>query len=221
LLRCRGVRYPRRPRRRPGGRVLRIDAAGSLLALAQTRAASEGLANIEFRHGDATCTGLPDGRFDAAACVFGVFFATDMTAFAAEMWRLVRPGGLLAITTWGPGLFEPASSHFWDCVAEMDPALVRAFNPWDEITTEAALTDLFLHAGVPPPDIAMAAGQHHLKHPDRFWDIVLGSGYRATTDALTPGQQAELRDRLLRRLRAAEITALRTDVIFGTAQRRG
>jgi ubiquinone/menaquinone biosynthesis C-methylase UbiE len=205
----------------PAGRVLGIDAAGPLLALARARAAREGLANIEFRHGDATRTGLPDGRFDAVACVFGVFFAADMTAFAAEMWRLVRPGGLLAITTWGPGLFEPASSHFWDCVAEMDPALVRAFNPWDEITTDAALTDLFLHAGVPRPAVAAAAGQHHLEHPDLFWDIVLGSGYRATTDALSPGQQAELRDRLLRSLRAAEITALRTDVLFGTAQRPG
>jgi hypothetical protein len=34
-------------------------------------------------------------------CVFGVFFAADMPAFAAEMWRHVRPGGTLAITTTG------------------------------------------------------------------------------------------------------------------------
>src|SRR5690349_1979412 len=52
-----------------------------------------------------------DGSFDAVVCVFGVFFAPDMTAFAAGMWRLVRPGGMLAITTWGPGLFEPACQH--------------------------------------------------------------------------------------------------------------
>jgi ubiquinone/menaquinone biosynthesis C-methylase UbiE len=32
-------------------------------------------------------------------CVFGVFFVPDMPAFVAEMWRLVRPGGTLAITT--------------------------------------------------------------------------------------------------------------------------
>ena len=68
---------------------------------------------------DATCTGLPDGAFDAVVCVFGVFFAPDMAAFVQEMWRLVRPGGVLAITTWGPGLFEPASSHSWRCVGEV------------------------------------------------------------------------------------------------------
>ena len=54
-------------------------------------------------------------------CVFGVFFAADMTAFLREIWRLVRPGGVVAVTTWGPGLFEPANSHFWRCVGEVEP----------------------------------------------------------------------------------------------------
>ena len=85
-----------------------IDVAEPLLEQARGRAVREGLVNIEFRRGDATRTGLPDGCFDAVVCVFGVFFAPDMAAFVAEMWRLVRPGGLLAVTTWGPGWCEPA-----------------------------------------------------------------------------------------------------------------
>ena len=201
------------------GRVLGIDVAAPLLELARAKAAREDLANIEFRHGDATQTGLRDGRFDAVVCVFGVFFAPDMTAFTAEMLRLVRPGGLLAITTWGPGLFEPANSHFWESVGRAEPPLVKAFNPWDEITTEAALAGLFIRAGVTQPAVLAVPGQHHLDHPDQFWDIVLGSGYRATTDALSPGQQDQVRGRLLQELRSAKITTLRTDVIFGTARR--
>jgi ubiquinone/menaquinone biosynthesis C-methylase UbiE len=57
------------------GRVMGVDVAGPLLELARARAAGEGLANIEFRQGDAGRTGLPGGRFDAVVCVFGVFFA--------------------------------------------------------------------------------------------------------------------------------------------------
>ena len=104
VLRRRSVAIPAAGRAvGPGGRVLGVDVAGPLLELARAKAAAEGLANIEFRLADATSTGLPDGSFDAVVCVFGVFFARDMTAFVAEMWRLVRPGGVLAITTWGPG----------------------------------------------------------------------------------------------------------------------
>jgi ubiquinone/menaquinone biosynthesis C-methylase UbiE len=204
-----------------GGRVLGIDVAAPLLDLARARAAAEGLANAEFCHGDATRTGLPDSSFGAVVCVFGVFFAADMAGFVREMWRLVRPGGVLAVTTWGPGLFEPANSHFWRCVGEVEPTLFKSFNPWDEITTPAALAGLFSRGGVPDPTVVAAAGEHHLEHPDRFWDIVLGSGYRATADALSPGQRDRVRERLLGELRSHDVMTLRTDVIFGTARRAG
>ena len=142
--------------------------AGPILELARARAAAEGLAQLEFRLGDATRTGLPDGGFDAVVCVFGVFFAPDMPGFMREMWRLVGPGGVLAVTTWGPGLWEPASSHFWRCVGEVQPALFRAYNPWDGITTPSALAGLFAQAGVPNAVVAAVAGQHHLDHPDLY-----------------------------------------------------
>jgi ubiquinone/menaquinone biosynthesis C-methylase UbiE len=201
----------------PAGRVLGIDVAEPLLELARTRAAREGLANTEFRYGDATRTGLPYGGFDAVICVFGIFFAADMPAFAAEMWQLVRPGGVLAITTWGPGLFEPANTCFWESVGEVEPSLVRAFNPWDEITTPAALADLFPRSAAPA--VVAAPGEHHLGRPDSFWDIVLGSGYRATIDALGPAQRDRVHQRLLGKLRPRNISTVRTDVIFGTATR--
>ena len=201
------------------GRVLGVDVAQPLLDLALARAAGEGLANVEFRQGDATCTGLPTGCFDAVVCVFGVFFAADMEAFIAEMWRLVRPGGVLAVTTWGPGLFEPANSVFWECIGAVEPSLFKAFNPWDEITSAGALEDLFARAGAAPASVHAASGRHCLAHSDNFWDIVLGSGYRATVDALSPEQYNRVHDRLLGQLRSNAVTTLRTDVVFGTAQK--
>jgi ubiquinone/menaquinone biosynthesis C-methylase UbiE len=203
----------------PEGRVLGIDVAESLLDMARAKAAREGLANIEFRAGDATRTALPDGSFDAVICVFGVFFAPDMAGFVAEMWRLVRPGGVLAITTWGGGLFEPANTAFWESVREVEPSLFKAFNPWDEITTQAALADLLARGGVEHPAIRAAPGWHRLDHPDRFWDIVLGTGYRATVDALSQGQRDIVCERLLSKLRSEGITSVRTDVVFSTARR--
>jgi len=74
---------------------------------------------------------------------------------------------------------------------------------------------------VTEPAVEAAAGQHRLDHPDRFWDVVLGSGYRATVDALSPEQRDRVRDSLLAGLRSREISVLRTDVVFGTAARPG
>ena len=110
----------------PSGQVLALDLSPRLLELAARRAADEGLDNIEFRCADATSTGLPSESFDAVVCVFGVFFAADRHGFVAEMWRHLAPGGALAVTTWGPHLFEPGNSLFWQEVGRLRPDLDRA-----------------------------------------------------------------------------------------------
>jgi len=201
----------------PSGQLIGIDAAGPLLALARDRAAA--LPQAEFRLGDATRTGLPDGSFDAVICVFGVFFAPDMPAFVAGMWRLVRPGGTLAITTWGPDLWEPGSSAFWSAVGDAEPSLYRSWNPWDEVTTPGALEALFTQAGVPSPATEAVPGEYPLNSPGDFWHIVLGSGFRATADALSPAQQAQVRDRVVAELRSRGTTAITTNVVYGTARK--
>jgi len=203
----------------PGGHVLGIDLAEPLLEQASAKAAAERLPNIEFRRGNAISTGLPAASFDAVVCVFGVFFAPDMAGFAA-MWRLVRPGGVLAITTWGPGLFEPANAIFWESVRGLAPSLYKSFNPWDEITTPEALAALYARAGVPDAEVEAVPARQDLTSPARFWDVVLGSGYRATVDALDQDQQDVLREDVLTKLSSRSISTLRTDVVFGRAIRR-
>jgi ubiquinone/menaquinone biosynthesis C-methylase UbiE len=205
----------------PTGNVLGLDLAEPLLALASRRAANLGLANVSFRACDATTNGLESCSFDAVVCVFGVFFAADMPAFVAEMWRLVRPGGTLAVTTWGPDWCEPASTLFWESVRELEPALFRSFNPWDEITTTPALTDLLAFGGVTHATVEATEGQHHeLGRPEDFWDIVLGSGYRGTVDALDDDQRERLRGRVVGDLRSRSVTTVRNDVVFATAVKR-
>jgi hypothetical protein len=69
--------------------------------------------------------------------------------------------------------------------------------------------------------VVTAAGQHRLGHPDRFWDIVPGTGYRAAVDALGQEQRDRVRGWLLSELRSRAVTAVRTGVVFGTARRPG
>jgi ubiquinone/menaquinone biosynthesis C-methylase UbiE len=202
----------------PTGRVLGIDLTEPLLALARQRAAAAGLDHVTFQVGDATRTGLASDSFDAVVCVFGVFFAADMVGFVREMWRLVRPGGSLAITTWGPDWCEPASSLFWGAVRELDPRLDRAFNPWDEITTGPALARLLERAGVPRPEVEASSGAYwELAQPEEFWEVVLGSGFRGTVEALDGVRQQRLRARVIDALRSRGVTQLRNDVVFSSA----
>ncbi|HEX5086418.1 MAG TPA: methyltransferase domain-containing protein [Nocardioides sp.] len=202
----------------PQGSVVGVDVSRGLLDLARARADAEGLTNLELRCADATATGYADGEFDAVVCVFGVFFLPDRAGFTSEMWRMVRPsGGTLAITTWGPGWLEPASSIFWDAVRAEDPSLYKGFNPWDDITEPTALLEVFEAAGVENASAEAVAATHPVPRPEDFWVIVMGSGPRATVDALSPGQADRVHDEVLGKLEERDITEVCVDVVFGAA----
>jgi hypothetical protein len=48
---------------------------------------------------------------------------------------------------------------------------------------------------------------------------MLGSGYRATVDALSTDQQDLLREQVVTALAARDVARIRTDVVYGIARR--
>jgi ubiquinone/menaquinone biosynthesis C-methylase UbiE len=123
----------------PEGFVLGVDLAENLLERARSKATRRELQNLEFRVGDMLDLSLERSEFDAVVCVFGIFFVPDMRAGVRALWQVVRPGGKLAITTWGPRWFEPATTAFWNAIREVRPDLYKGFNPWDRICARGLL----------------------------------------------------------------------------------
>ena len=181
----------------PTGRVVGVDLAERLLALARAKAEREGLSWLELRVGDVDQLAEPPASYDAVVITFGIFFLPDMTAALRRLWDLVAPGGRLAVTTWGPGLFEPANTIFWDAVAAVRPDLHRAWNPWDLLVEPAAVAELLTGAGATSVKVEAVAGEHPLADPGDFWTIVTGSGYRATHDALADAERRAVHDRTM------------------------
>ena len=81
--------------------VTGIDYVPELLDRGRARAAAEGLA-VDFEDGDAEQLAYPDSSFDAVVSVVGVMFAPDQERAAAELLRVCRPGGTVALASWTP-----------------------------------------------------------------------------------------------------------------------
>ena len=201
----------------PTGTVLGADVSTGLLDLARAKAARAGLVNLRFQVGDMRALGHPDDSFDAVVSVFGIFFVPDMPALVAELWRIVRPGGILAVTTWGPAALEPGSSAFWEAVGEVRGDLVRAFNPWDVLVTPAALTNVLTSAGISRPSVEAEDGEQAMRGADDWWALILGTGFRGTLDALTASERAHVEQRL--RSRLADGPPVHTPLVLGTARK--
>ncbi len=94
----------------PRGAVCGVDTSEAMLAMARARCA--GLGQVEFRLADAAALPFAAGEFDACVCVQVLEFVEDASAALREMWRVLRPGGRVALvdTDWG--------TTAWSCADE-------------------------------------------------------------------------------------------------------
>jgi ubiquinone/menaquinone biosynthesis C-methylase UbiE len=86
---------------RRGCIVTSTDYVGSLLERGAERARAERL-EVTFQTADAEALPFADASFDAAVSTFGVMFAPDHAKSAAELARVVRPGGRIGLANWTP-----------------------------------------------------------------------------------------------------------------------
>jgi ubiquinone/menaquinone biosynthesis C-methylase UbiE len=203
----------------PTGFVLGIDLAERMLELARAKAAARGLRNAEFRVGDMLDLRIPDATFDAAVCVFGIFFVPDMPAAVRELWRVIRPGGKLAVTTWGPRFLEPGTTAFWNAVREVRPDLHKGFNPWDRICDPAAVQALLQEGGAGRAEVIAEPGTHPIASPEAWWAAVLGSGYRGTLEQMSAEDREHVRAANLAYIRDSGIRSVEANVVYAIATR--
>jgi SAM-dependent methyltransferase len=201
--------------------VLGIDLAANLLELARAKAARRRLENVEFRAGDMMDPRVPDASFNAVVCVFGIFFVPDMAAALRGLWRAVRPGGKLAITTWGPRFLEPANTAFWNSIREVRPDLYKGFNPWDRVSDPPGVDAMLREAGIEGAEVVAEAGQHPIASPEAWWAAVLGTGYRGTLDQLDAAARERVRAANLAFIRQSGIATVEANVVFAIAPKPG
>ena len=89
---------------RAGAQVTGCDIATNWIEKARARAAAEGL-EITFEEGDAESLPYDDAQFDVVVSLIGAMFAPRPDLVAAELTRVCRPGGMIAMANWTPGGF--------------------------------------------------------------------------------------------------------------------
>jgi len=136
----------------PGGEAVLSDVAPEMLTEADARIAARGIANATTLRLDLEQIDQPDAAYDVVVSREGLMFALDPAAAVAEIARVLRSGGRVAVAVWGP----------------------REQNPWLGIVLDAVSAQT--GAPVPPPGIP---GPFALSDSERLAGLFTAAGLDA------------------------------------------
>jgi ubiquinone/menaquinone biosynthesis C-methylase UbiE len=172
----------------PTGAVTGIDLSGSMVKATAREASQRGLTNVDVRQMDVEGLLFPDHSFDHVLCGFGVFFFPRIRQALSEVRRVLKPGGHLAVSTWGK------EDERWERLYDLSKAHLPADpGPPDDSSLE------------PSPDFETPHGMRALMRETGFDDVRVVEESRvfvyATTDEWWATQWSHGRRAVLEKIR--------------------
>jgi ubiquinone/menaquinone biosynthesis C-methylase UbiE len=206
----------------PGQRVLDIGAGTGLVALkAAERVGVAGtIVAVDFARGmlararlvcnasrpqvllaqmDAEFLGFPEEDFDKVTCAFSLFQFVDMPEALIQMHRVLSPGGMVALSNWGPGFFTP--------IAPMQRDLFRQYHIRPLLPNPIAfeldqMRELLQAAGFSKPRLICEHTDLWFEDPEEIWEwnLAMGPLPIMLEQQLTSEQRQELKHRYIEML---------------------
>ena len=174
-----------------GADVTGLDFSAAAITLARQR-----VPGAAFHEGDAQALPFDDHAFDAAVCGFGLIHLPDATRGLAEMSRVVRPGGRIAVSVWEPPAPGNGFGLLYGAIrAHADMQVDLPHGPdFFQFSDSERMTELLVAAGL--EDIAVtAAAQYWVFDGDHaLYDELLESTVRAR--GLILAQTTEIQARI-------------------------
>ena len=148
----------------PSGEVNAIDINAGMLAIASGKSSS-----IRWQQGNAEKLAFSDHRFDRVLCQFGLMFFQDKHAAAAEMRRVLKPGGLGCVSVWAPLAATPGYAAVADMLRQLfGPEIAKSVEAPYCLGNQDALKRLFTEAGARDIRITTLPGKAHFESIDSW-----------------------------------------------------
>ena len=174
--------------------VMGVDPSEGFMAHARERVKDE---RATFTIGNAMSLPAETGAFDAVVSGLVLNFVPEPEQAAAEMARVARQGGTVAVYLWDYAGDMQMMRHFWNAAVALDPAAQsldeKARSP---ICKPEPLTKLFTSAGLRRVKVRAIDAPTHFRDFDDYWTPFLGGQGPAPSYAmsLTEERRTALRD---------------------------
>ncbi|RKS73851.1 ubiquinone/menaquinone biosynthesis C-methylase UbiE [Motilibacter peucedani] len=176
------------------GSAVGIDLAPRMVAAAAQAARAEQLHHVDVRVGDASAPEVPARSFDLVASSLVLFFLPDPLAAVRAWVQLLRPGGRLGVSTFGP------NDPLWDRVDAvfapyLPPGLrdARTSGTRGPFGSDEGMEQLLAAAGLRAVRTVGTTCPVVLAGADHWYEFSWSHGQRAMWEAVPPERREEVR----------------------------
>lgn len=176
--------------KRPDCEVTGIDVAPAMVAAATRRAGLLGLSQARFQVASALSLPFERGSFDAVCCSNAIYYMPDFASALREWSRVLRPGGLLAFSTYGVGVLEPMSRLF-DARMRAHGVVVPQPTPLYRLNQTSTCEELLHRVGL--SDVTAHERQlgYWVRDEDAWWRMLMCTGFQALVAMLDPSARQD------------------------------
>lgn len=153
-----------------------IDFSESMISILNENIESQKFSNIKTKCADAQNLPYEDGSFDAAFSMFGLMFFPDRMKGYSEMYRTLKPGGKVLVSSWAPVSQSPAMQAMFGAIRAMKPEIPEPQTVIDSLENADFFKNELKNAGFRDVEIHLVTKEFPVVSIERFWhDMVEGS----------------------------------------------
>jgi len=149
-----------------------VDFSENMIAILLQRAADAGLANISPLLGDGQNLPFEDATFDTAFSMFGLMFFPDRAKGYGEIFRTLKPGGRVCVSSWAPVDKSPIMRVMFDALRAINPDLPEPKTNIDSLENPELLAAELAEAGFRGVKVHRVTKGLEFASAAEFWDVM-------------------------------------------------
>jgi SAM-dependent methyltransferase len=191
------VLFPAAERVGTSGHVTGIDLADGMAHETQMEIQRRGLNQAEARQMDAENLTFPDSSFDFVLCGFSLQFFPHLAQALSEFQRVLKPGGRIAVTTWG------GDDERWDWYADLREAYGAVIKLGSQsLDTPEEIQRWFSQAGLVDLQIRTKDIDMVYLDEEEWWNVEWSISARAGLEKLSPEALEQFKTEAFKKVQA-------------------